>query len=347
MANPAITGGAQFAAADNGTLLYLPGPSLRAPEVPAPIVWMDRQGKTTPLRATPVNWANPQFAPDGRQLAMYIKEGTRSDVWIYDWARDTLSRLTLDAASNSFPVWTPDGRRIAFASTRADKSMLNLYWQRADGTGEVQRLTESKNSQVPVSWHPSGKVLAFEESNPQQSNMMILPMEGDEASGWKPGKPTVLLKGPFRESWATFSPDGRWLAYTSDESGRSEVYVRPFPGPGGKLQISTSGGALPRWSRTRRELLYETVAAPLQIMVASYSIEGDSFQAAKSRLWADRHLMGRPAGWDFDLHPDGERIALAPEMETRTPVTTAKQDKLVFIFNFFDELRRIAPVAKR
>ena len=137
------------------------------------------------------------------------------------------------------------------------------------------------------------------------------------------------------------------LAYTSDESGRNEVYVRPFPGPGGKWQISTSGGALPRWSRTRRELLYETIVAPLQIMVASYRIEGDSFRAEKSQLWAERHLMGRPSGWNFDLHPDGERVALAPEMETRSSATTAKQDTLVFVFNFFDELRRIAPVVKR
>jgi dipeptidyl aminopeptidase/acylaminoacyl peptidase len=274
---------------------------------------------------------------------MYINNGNQSDVWIYDWARDTLSRFTFDPAEDLGPAWTPDGRRIAFASDRADKGALNLYWQRADGTGEVQRLTESKNLQFPTSWHPSGKFLAFWEFNPQtKADVMILPMEGDEASAWKPGKPTVFLNSPFSEGFATFSPDGRWLAYGSNESGRSEVYVQPFRGPGGKWQISTSGGQLAVWSRARRELFYETLAPDNRIMVASYTTEGDSFLADKPRVWADRRFGGRPIGWDFDLHPDGDRVAVAPEPEAQT---AAKQDKVVVIFNFFDELRRLAPAA--
>jgi len=335
-----VTGGAQFAVTDNGTLVYLPGQSVSRD---APIAWMDREGKATSLRATPANWANPQFAPDGRRLAMYINDGKQSDVWVYDWARNALSRLTFDAADDSLAAWTPDGRRIAFSSTRADKSTLNLYWQRSDGTGEIQRLTESKNNQLATSWHPSGKFLAFHEISPQTGNdVMILPMEGDEVSGWKPGKPKVFLNSPFGETFPIFSPDGRWLAYSSNESGRNEVYVRPFPGPGGKWQISASGGGLPRWSRNRRELLYETLLDN-RIMVASYTVEGDSFRAEKPRLWADGRFMERPLGWDFDLHPDGERVAVAPELETQT---AARQDKVVFIFNFFDELRRLAPVRK-
>jgi Tol biopolymer transport system component len=111
---------------------------------------MDREGRTTPLRATPANWGNPHFSPHGRQLAMYINDGKQWDVWVYDWARDTLSRITFDAADDLIPLWTPDGRRITFASTRGDTSTSNLYWQRADGSGEVQRLTESKNNQYPL-----------------------------------------------------------------------------------------------------------------------------------------------------------------------------------------------------
>ena len=308
---------------------------------------MDREGKATSLRATPANWANPQFAPDGRRLAMNVNDGRQLDVWVYDWARDTPSRFTFDPADDSFPVWTPDGRRIAFASTRADKSAMNLYWQRADGAGEIQRLTESKNNQTLTSWHPSGKFLAFHETSPRTTtgqDLMILPMEGDEASGWKPGKPTVFLNSPFNEAWPVFSPDGRWLAYTSNESGRNEVYVRPFPGPGGKWQVSAGGGLLPRWSRTRHELLYETLQPDDRIMVASYMVERDSFRAEKPRLWADRRYGVRPTGWDFDLHPDGERVALEPVPDTPA---AAKQDKVVFIFNFFDELRRLAPPAVR
>ena len=114
-------------------------------------------------------------------------------------------------------------------STRDTPVGFNLYWERSDGSGEVQRLTDSKNSQYPASWHPSGKFLVFVELSQQTGNdLMILPMEGDEASGWRPGKPTVFLNSPFTETYPMFSPDGRWLAYASDESGRNEVYVGPF-----------------------------------------------------------------------------------------------------------------------
>jgi Tol biopolymer transport system component len=337
------TGGAQFAVAGNGTLVYLPGGSLGVGA--APIVWMDREGKTSALRTTLANWSNPRFAPDGQRIAVSINDGHQSDVWVYDWTRDTLSRLTFDPADDVLPAWTPDGRRVVFASARGDKATLNLYWQRADGTGEVQRLTESKNNQSPTSWHPSGKYLAFHEANPQTSrDVMILPMEGDEASGWKPGKPTAFLSSPFNEAWPAFSPDGRWLAYSSNESGRDEVYVRPFPGPGGKWQISASGGTLPAWSRARHELFYEALQPDNRVMVASYTTEGDSFRADKPRVWADRQFGLRSVGWDFDLHPDGNRVAIAPAPEAQT---ATKQDKVVFIFNFFDELRRLAPTARK
>jgi Tol biopolymer transport system component len=240
-------------------------------------------------------------------------------------------------------VWTPDGRRIAFASTRADHSTANLYWQRADGTGDAQRLTESKDAQWPVSWHPSGKFLAFLEVNSATNgDLMILPMEGDEASGWKPGKPTVFLNSPFWEIEPMFSPDGRWLAYVSNESGTFEIYVRPFPGPGGKWLISTGGGNYPTWSRTKRELFYSTPNG--QIMVAPYAAESDSFRAEKPQIWSKRRFVVRGRqNRMFDLHPDGTRFALAPVEQTGG----AKQDKVVFLFNFFDELRRIAPPTKR
>ena len=131
----AITGGAQFAVSASGTLVYLPGQSIGGG---IPIHWMDHEGKTTPLRATPANWFNLLFAPDGRRLAVEISARDNSDIWVYEWARDTLTRLTSDPADDTKPVWTPDGRRIVFASARADKSTPNLYWQRADGTGDAR-----------------------------------------------------------------------------------------------------------------------------------------------------------------------------------------------------------------
>ena len=332
------SGAAQVAASSNGTLAYLPGGSVGAD---APIAFVDHTGKATPLRATPANWSNPRFSPDGTRLAMDIFDGKQTDVWISDWSRDTLTRLTFAAGRDETPVWTPDGRRVVFASTRG--GALNLYWQRADGTGDVERLTESKNDQAPGSWHPSGKFLAFVERNPQTNgDLMILPMEGDDASGWKPGEPTIFLNSPFLEREPAFSPDGKWLAYISAESGREEIYVRPFPGPGGKWQISTNGGVYPFWSRTRRELFYG--GSPDQrFMVATYSVDSDSFRADKPRVWSELSVPLRPRGGRAsDLHPDGERWAMAPVTQNET---AAKQDKVVFVFNFFDELRRIAPLA--
>ena len=334
----AVTGGAQFAVSASGTLVYLPGQS----SAPAhrSTGWITREDDAaagharelvqSPLRA---RWP-PARHGDPR--------GPSSDIWVYEWARDTLTRLTFDPAGATKPVWTPDGRRIVFASARADKSTPNLYWQRADGTGDAQRLTESKNAQRPASWHPSGKFLAFEEQNPQTKvDLMILPMEGDDASGWKPGKPTVFLNSPSAEREPMFSPDGRWLAYSSNESGRNEVYVRPFPGPGGKWQISTGGGPI----RPGR--------AP----------NTSSSMASTDRSWSrpSRWKATRSAPRSRGSGPRGvTRRADQTACSTCTPTASgsrsppaaqtpggAKQDKVVFIFNFFDELRRIAPATKR
>jgi serine/threonine-protein kinase len=331
------SGTAQFTVSQTGAFAYLP----QSASNDSPVVWMTHDGKTAPLRAMPSDWSNPRFSPDGQRLAMDIFSGN-IDVWIYEWARDTLSRLTFDPAEDRNPVWTPDGKRIVFSSRRAN-GPLNLYWQRADGTGEVQRLTESANVQAASSFHPSGKYLAFTEQTPRNLyDLMILPIDGGETAGWKAGKPSVFLSTPANEGEPMFSPDGRWIAYTSDESGRPEVFVRPFPGPGGKWQISTAGANEAAWSRTRPELLYR--AADNRIMVASYTVEGDSFRADKPRLWSEQAILPHVRGpRNFDLHPDGERLAVA------LPSTQGKEklDHVSFIFNLFDELRRIAPPSKK
>jgi len=361
----AVRRAAQFAFSHRGTLVFVPGPSGGAA---VPVQWMDREGKLQPLRAVPGVSRTLRFSPDGRRLALDILEGKNWDVWVYEWGRDTLSRLTFDPSGDTAPVWTPDGRRIAFSSARADQATRNLYWQGADGTGEAERLGESKNIQIPNSWHPSGKSLAFQEQNTQTSwDILILPLEGDDASGWKPGKPTVFLNSPFSELESRFSPDGRWLAYSSNESGRQEVYVRPFipggselrsdagtsdslegarmrtiPGPGGKWQISTAGGTWPKWSRSRRELFYR--GEDERIMVSAYTVEGDSFRAEKPRVWSPGLVPAGPAGPKFDLHPDGERVAV---LKASAGEAEARHDHVTLIQNFFDELARIAPPARR
>jgi len=264
--NPPV-GVANIAISRTGTLAYVSGPAVTND---APIDWVDRSGRIMPLRVAPAFWLDHTFSPDGRKLAMTIYDGKHYGLWMYDWERDELSRFTYDVAGDpGNPVWTPDGRRIVFA-LRRDGSAPQLFWQRADGTGEAQQLTVSKNSQRPASAHPSGKLIAFTERDPETGfDVMILRIDGNEESGWKPGKPTVFLNSRFSETEPMFSPDGRWLAYVSNESGRDEVYVRPFPGPDGKWQISTGGGSDPRWSRARHELFYGT--PDHRIMVVSYS----------------------------------------------------------------------------
>jgi serine/threonine-protein kinase len=338
-------GAAQFAVSDTGTAVYFPGALMGSL---APIVWLDRAGKQTPLRQMPADWSDPQFSPDGQRLAMDIYDGRQTSVWVYDWTRDSLLRMMATPGLQARPGWTPDGRRIMFAGIQPGSINSSIFWQRADGGGDIQRLTTGPNSQSSGSWHPSGKFLVFHEiQNADNADLMLLTMDGDESSGWKPGKITPLLNTPASEVTPVFSPDGRWIAYASNESGRFEVYVRSFPGSGGKWLISTDGGSFPVWSRARNELVYATLDQ--RIMVASYTARADSFVADKPRLWSsDARFLSRTrggigvAGKPFDLHPDGERVAIAPVPEAQSVASA----KLVFVFNFCDELRRVAPTRK-
>ena len=169
---------------------------------------------------------------------------------------------------------------------------------------------------------------------------MILPMEGDATRGWTPGTPTVFLSTPTTEAVPLFSPDGRWIAYHSNEAGTFDIYVRPFPGPGGPWRISTTGGSLPRWSATTRELLFLNQAT---IMAAPYAVVGDSFRADTPQIWSPASIQNvTPGNAGYDLHPDGQRVATSAAPDQASVV----QDKVVFVFNFGDYLRTIAPGTK-
>jgi len=337
---------AQFAFSSTGTLLYLPGQSTVSGSA---ISWITPDGKTTPLLNARGHYLDLHLSPDGRRLAMSLLDAKQEgvDVWVYEYQRDTTSRLTFGAPLNVRPVWTPDGLRLAFASYRTKRGVANNYWQHADGTGEVQRLSESDNPQGPSSWHPSGKFLAFTEENPQTAlDIMVLPMEGSEAGGWKPGKPFAFLNSPNNETTPMFSPDGRWIAYVSDESGRFEVYVRSFPGPGGRWQISTNGGLWPSWSPKGKELFYEEVSGS-RIMVAAYAASGGEFQPEKPRPWVSNSVpLLQGADRPLDVSPDGKRLAVLLKAPDQSQ-TRAKEDRITFFFNFTDELRRIAPTGTR
>ena len=334
-----ITGGAQFSVSDNGTLVYRAGPRTGGG---APIDLVDRQGTAGRLRTTLANWFTPALSADGRRLAIGIREGPSEtgDIWVHQTGQEKLMRLTSDPGVDVNPVWTPDGRRITFASDRGDPARTqNLFWQLANGSGGAERLTTSVNEQQPGSWHPSGRFLAFDELHADtMRDVMILPMEGDDASGWKPGVPTVFVRGPQMDWDPRFSPDGHWLAYGSSESGRTEVYVRPFPGPGPAVKVSAAGGEFPTWSTTRREIVYGQEG---QVMIAPYGVQGARFTVETPRPWPGARYQTRGRNRMFDLHPDGDHVVLALAAALAGSETTASAR---FVFNFFDELQRLAPV---
>jgi serine/threonine-protein kinase len=333
------SGGAQVDVSRDGTLAYVPGATTTT--VTNPIDWITRDGKTSGLRAAKSEWGNPRFSPDGQKMAMDISDGKQRDVWVYDWARDALTQLTFDAGNDTTPVWTPDGKRLVFASNRVKPGgPSNLYWVNADGTGEVTRLTDSPDSQYPFSWHPSGKFLGFTANRAGSGwDLLILPMEGDAAKGWTAGTPTVFLGTPANEVGPMFSPDGRFVAYFSTEAGGTsyDVYVRSFPGPGGQWRVSTAVGIYPRWSATTRELVWVNGQAQGKLMFAPFSIAGDAFVPSKPQLWSPMDLMWRDTNSYYDLHPDGKRVAAAAR-QTQTTV----QDHVVVMSHFFDYLRTIA-----
>ena len=331
-------GGAQFSFSDSGTFVYVTGSALTAD---FSIYWMDAAGKFTPLRELPGDYGDLAISPNGKRLAIDITNGSGTDIWVYDWERDTLTRLTFAGDSNTHPVWTLDGQRIVYASS--DKGgPHNLWWIRADGGGDAQRLTQCNYPQEPMSWSPGGKTLAFHQNNPGTGwDILTMPVEGSEKTGWKPGEPKPFLNTAGGEVLPAFSPDGRWIAYTAVEATQTEVYVRPFPGPGGKWQISIDGGGFPIWSRDGKELFYRTPDS--KIMVVSYTTSGESLQADKPRLWSPGQFTTRGSILNYALHPDGKRFAV---LRAHNETEVAPINKASFIFNFFDELRHKAPAGK-
>ena len=329
-ANPG-DGSAQFSLSESGTMAYVAGRSRRPL---TSIEWMDRQGNFTPVREPPGDYYAPGLSPDGKRLALAINDGKRIDIWVYDLAHDTMTRLTF-AGNNLSPLWTPDGQRITYRVLQKGGG-TDLFWTRADGTGGTLQLTPTKARRFLGSWHPDGRLLIFNQVTAANSSIFTLAIGGSEKEGWKPGEPQPLPGGSSFEDEPSFSPDGRWLAYRSDESGDFEIYVRSYPGPGGKWQISTAGGAVPKWSNDGKQLFYRT--EDNQIMFVSYTASGDSFHADKPQLWSPGQFSDRLGAVNFDLNPDGKRIVvLSVPADENPPIT-----RITFVFNFFDELRRKA-----
>jgi len=241
-----------------------------------------------------------------------------------------VSRLTHQPGHNHNPVWTPDGANLVFESVLG--APPSLYWIRADGSGEPHRLTNDGIRRIPCSFSPDGKLLAYSQQSGGKNEMWTAPVEGNPDHP-RLGKAEPLLSKMPAAIDPKFSPDGRWLAYFSEETGTREVYVRPFPGPGGKTQISTGGGHWPVWSRNGHELFF--LSLDRRIMVADCTAKGESFVAGKPRAWSEKRLLERPYP-TFDVAPDGKHFAVVLYADdTSEPMT-----QLTILLNFFDDLRR-------
>jgi Tol biopolymer transport system component/predicted Ser/Thr protein kinase len=320
-------GYAQLDFSRSGTLVYRSGGASAGGQFS--VQWLEGAGKALPLLSKPDAYLFPRLSPDGQRLAL-----NTGDIWIYEWQRDTLTRLTFSGAAS--PVWSPDGRYIVFRASGG------IFWTRSDGAGKPQPLTQSKVAQTPYSFTPDGKRLAFHEIASTGLHLWTVPLESDSA-GLRAGKPEVFLQTQFSERNPSFSPDGRWLAYASDESGTYQVYVRAFPDKGGKWQISSNGGVYPVFSRNGRELFFRT--EDNRIMVAAYTGKGDSFAVDKPRVWSEKRIADTGLGGiNYDVAPDGRRIAAL--MPADTPETQKAQNHVIFLENFFDELHRRAPTGK-
>ena len=326
-------GSAQLDISKTGTLVY---GSRGAAETQNTIEWLYESSRTETLLGKPGFYRWLRLSPDGTRLVYRQSQGSANDLWVYDWQRGIETRLTTDPGIHNSPIWTPDGPYIIY---QAEGGMYRLP---ADGGGKPQLVMAASNTPYPESVTADSKRLAYSVSNPVSGDLDIwtapLEISGDEM---KAGKPEPLVQTPAHERDAAFSPDGRWLAYTSTESGTYEVYVRSMPGAapkaGGKWRISSGGGYNPVWSRTSRELFYR--ATDNRLMEVSYSIREDAFAAEKARLWADRAVL---AATDimpsFDLTPDGKRFAVFMQAQPQGPSDTRQHVTLEL--NFFDEVRR-------
>ena len=292
--NPVVST-AGFSVSKNGVLAYREGGALGGNQ----LIWVDRNGKPAETVGTPALYENPRLSPDGKRLAVFKAENG-GDIWIIDLERGNSTRFTFDPGADNVPVWSPDGASIAFVSNR-DGGVFNIYRKNSAGTGQEELLLKTPNHKTILDWSADGRYILYEEADPKnKTDLWVLPLFGDR-------KQFKFLGTPFNEDRASFSPDGHWIAYSSDESGIRQVYVQSFPTVTGKWQISTARTAatMPRWGRDGKELFYDG-AGPLMAVDLKGTVPGGQFKASAPRQ-IFTGLRALPPH-NFDLSPDGKRF---------------------------------------
>ena len=315
---------AHWSVARSGMLVYAPGGFKEAEHT---LVFVDRKGDAAPV-GTPARrpYRFPRLSPDGRRVAVTLG-GIQSTLWLYDLSGGAFNRLTF-AGNNDWAAWTPDGKSVTYASNRAEP--WRLFWKPFDGSGkEDLLLPRTTGNQQPYSWSADGKALFYSDSTPATGqDIWVLPIDGDR-------RPRPIVRTPASELDARLSPDGRWLAYASDESGRYEVYVQSFSGSGGKWAISADGGREPVWAHNGRELFYRSGDKMMAAAVATQP----TFQAATPRLLFQGPYEGTTTlSPDYDVTVDDQRFLMVRASEQRSPPADFN-----VVLNWFQELKRLVP----
>jgi serine/threonine-protein kinase len=302
----------------NGSLAYVP-----AGPVESTLMWVDRKGQSRPLSEIRRSfYFGPRLSPDGTRLAVSISTDGKDHIWVYDLERDAVNRLSSGTVGDYFPVWSPDGTRIAYVSGG------DIVWQAADGSADAKTLLPGvlQNNFTLSSWSPDGSTLAFNRTGDKLSDIWLLSIEGEVLR--------PFLETPADEIGAVFSSDGRFIAYVSNESGRYEVYVRSYPGPGGKSQVSTEGGIQPTWSRTGREIFYRNGDQMMAVAVST----GPPMRLSKARLLFEGQFVGASGAYSYnvlgratyDVAPDDEHFVMLQESESA---------RIHIVLDFAEELK--------
>ena len=289
-----------FSVSEEGLLLYAAGGA------DPPLTWYDRGGSTLGTVGPPSSVHSVAISPDGTQVAVSRSDGRQEDLWLHELAQGTESRFTFDYGFDILPLWAPDGEQIIFGSNRTGR--YGLYQRAASGRGQVQALLPSGDNQIATDWSGDGRYVVFQRTSPDQDyNLWVLPLTGGTGTA-ESGEPFLFLRTSANEGWGKFSPDGHWLAYVSDETGRSEVLVQSFPEAGSKFQISEGGGSAPVWRRDGKELFY--VSAEGKMTAVTVQAGADRFVAGNRQALFDTRLDGTQL---YDVTADGQRF-LVPSL---------------------------------
>lgn len=324
------TGAAQFSVSENGTLVYAPGSF--EPPLLSNLVWVDRKGKATPLTGMrPMSRWAARILPDGKRIAfseLYVNK----DIWTFDTVRGTEDRSGFEG-QNAFPIWSPDGKLLAFRSDRS--GALRVYLKGIDSRDAIPLTPGSGQLEVPSSWSPDSKELAIT----QGSDIFVVSID-------QPGKLRPILTTSALERFPEFSPDGKWLAYCSNETGRYELYVQPYPGPGKRVTITRDGAQQPAWSKNSNELFYQNGS---RMMSVRFKVSGDEFIPEEPVMLFDQPSLGggTTVRATYDVSPDGRFLLNQP-----IPEPADERNKKIFpstiriVLNWGEEVRRLLTAPK-